>query len=282
MARILLVAKNAFRAVMSQRALYVWAFAVVIMFLRSAPALFSQSNDAAVLTFIRANSVSGALQIWSILCMAAAIYLGSTSLPGELRTKTIITVLARPVHRWELLVGKWIGIASFCIVTLIIGVALGLLLASYLGVHPDLNALAMAATWTVGGILLFGGAAVAAGTCGSAPIAGALTMALVFLPVFVTAMTSYPKPWVHNTGVVLDYLLPPDFLGSNLYGGVVWAPFPVVNLPPGIPRRNLPPQERPTIDYGAEQKRTAESVAYGSAYFLLGCLFLVRRDIKFS
>ena len=28
MARILLVAKNAFRAIMSQRALYVWAFAV--------------------------------------------------------------------------------------------------------------------------------------------------------------------------------------------------------------------------------------------------------------
>ena len=39
MTHILLVAKNAFRAVMSQRALYMWAFAVVIMFLRSGPAL---------------------------------------------------------------------------------------------------------------------------------------------------------------------------------------------------------------------------------------------------
>jgi len=41
---IVLVAKNAFRGVMSQRALYMWGFAVVIMFLRSAPALFSQNR----------------------------------------------------------------------------------------------------------------------------------------------------------------------------------------------------------------------------------------------
>ena len=110
----------------------------MIMFLRSAPALFSQSSDAALLTFLRANSVSGALQIWSILCMAAAIYLGATSLPAELRTKTIITVLARPVHRWELLVGKWLGVSAFAFVTLCIGVMLALGLARYLGVDVDL------------------------------------------------------------------------------------------------------------------------------------------------
>ena len=34
---VLLVAKNAFRAVMSQRALYMWAFAVVIMFMAWRP-----------------------------------------------------------------------------------------------------------------------------------------------------------------------------------------------------------------------------------------------------
>ena len=33
MKRILLIAKNAFRSVMSQRALYMWGFAIVIMFL---------------------------------------------------------------------------------------------------------------------------------------------------------------------------------------------------------------------------------------------------------
>ena len=35
MKRIILVAKNAFRAVMSQRAVYMWGFAILIMFLVS-------------------------------------------------------------------------------------------------------------------------------------------------------------------------------------------------------------------------------------------------------
>ena len=44
MKHIILVSKNALRSVMSQRALYMWGFAVVIMFLRSAPALFAQGS----------------------------------------------------------------------------------------------------------------------------------------------------------------------------------------------------------------------------------------------
>ena len=116
MKRILLIAKNAFRSVMSQRALYMWGFAIVIMFLRSAPALFARNQQPEFVAFLRANAVSGALDVWSYLCMAAAIYLGGTSIATELRLKTIITVLARPLRRWEMLVGKWIGVTAFCTV----------------------------------------------------------------------------------------------------------------------------------------------------------------------
>jgi ABC-type transport system involved in multi-copper enzyme maturation permease subunit len=102
---ILLVAKNAFHAVMSQRALYLWGFAVVIMFLRSAPALFIQGRPPDFMAFLRANAVSGALDVWSYLCLAGAIYLGATSVSSELHSKRIITVLSHPVRRWELMIG---------------------------------------------------------------------------------------------------------------------------------------------------------------------------------
>ena len=94
MRRILLVAKNAFRAVMSQRAVYMWGFAILIMFLISGRAIFTQERAPEMLAFIRANSVSAALATWSYLCIAAAIYLGATSIAVDLRSKTIITVLA--------------------------------------------------------------------------------------------------------------------------------------------------------------------------------------------
>ena len=98
MKRILLIAKNAFRSVMSQRALYMWGFAVVIMFLRSAPALFAQNRPPEFMAFLRANAVSGSLDIWSYLCMAAAIYLGATSIatPRPVSKQLSAAVTATP------------------------------------------------------------------------------------------------------------------------------------------------------------------------------------------
>jgi ABC-type transport system involved in multi-copper enzyme maturation permease subunit len=152
---IVLVAKNAFRAVMSQRALYMWAFAIVIMFLRSGPALFAQpERGPEFVAFLRANAVSGSLDLWSYLCMAGDIYLGASSIASELRSKTIITVLSHPVRRWQMLVGKWIGVSAFCVVTLGIGIALAYGLARYLDVNIEEGVLAIAATRTIAGVVL--------------------------------------------------------------------------------------------------------------------------------
>ena len=278
MNRILLIAKNAFRAVMSQRALYVWGFAVVIMFFRAAPALFARDRPPEVMAFLRANSVSGALDIWSYLCMLTAIYLGATAIPADLRSKTIITVLARPVRRWELLIGKWIGLTAFSSVTLGIGVALALALAKYLGVNVDGNVLAIAAARTITGIVLFGGVALAVSTGGSAPIAGAITMLLVFMPMLVTQLRDDPDPTYHRIGVALDSLIPPGY--DSHYMGVVWAAFPV---PPNM-RGRVPAQmqQRPSVDYRTDRQAIAVTAAYSGVYFLLGCVFFTRRDVKFS
>lgn len=278
MKRILLIAKNAFRAVMSQRALYMWAFAVIIMFLNSGPALFAQNRPPEVMAMLRANAVSGSLTIWSFLCLAAAIYLGATSISSDLRTKTIITVLARPTRRWELLLGKWIGLSAFCIVTLGIGIVLALLLARYLGVNADTDVLAIAATRTIAGILLFGAIAAAVSTSGSAPIAVAVTMFVAIVPTMIPPMLDDSSTTYRRIGAVLDRVVPPSF--EPLYAGVVWAP-PYV--PPQF-RNRMPPQaqRRPTVDYPEQQKRAAETVGYAAVYFLIGCAFFTRRDLKFS
>jgi hypothetical protein len=41
-------------------------------------------------------------------------------------------------------------------------------------------------------------------------------------------------------------------------------------------------QRRPTVDYDASRKETAETVGYAAVYFLLGCVGFTRRDLKFS
>ena len=278
MTRVALVAKNAFRAVMSQRALFMWAFAIVIMFLRSGPALFVQNRPPEMMAFIRANAVSGSLDIWSYLCMAAAIYLGATSVSSDLRTKTIITVLSHPVRRWELLLGKWIGLSAFCLVTLAIGVGLAFGLASYLGVNIDTNVLAISATRTAAGILLFSGIAAAVSTWGSAPIAVGVAMFFAIVPTMIPPMIEDSSPTYRAIGHVLDRVVSPGF--ESHYNGVVWAPLPI---PPNFRgRMPIQTQTRPTVDYGEQQQHAAQTVGYAAAYFLIGCVFFTRRDLKFS
>jgi len=278
---IVLVAKNAFRGVMSQRALYMWGFAVVIMFLRSAPALFSQNRAPDFMAFLRANAVSGSLDMWSYLCMAGAIYLGSTSMSSELHSKRIITVLARPIQRWQMMIGKWIGLSAFCVVTLGLGIALGFGLSRYLGVNVEGDVLAISATRTIAGIVLFAGVATAVSTMGSAPIAAAVTMFLAIVPALIPPLRDDPSVIYQRIGKALDVVVAPGY-ASN-YNGVVWAPMPI---PPQF-RGRVPPQmqqlqQRPQVDFDAQRKQTAETVAYAGVYFLLGCIAFTRRDLKFS
>ena len=280
---ILLIAKNAFRSVMSQRALYMWAFAVVIMFLRSGPALFVQNRPPEFMAFLRANAVSGSLDIWSYLCMAGAIYLGATSIATELRAKTIITVLSHPVRRWEMLIGKWIGVAAFCAVTLGIGIVLAYGLAAYLDVNLEGHVLAMAAVRTIVGIILFSGIAAAISTSGSAPVACAIAMFVAIVPQLIQPLRDDPSPTYHRAGVALDAVVPPGY--RSHYNGVVWAPLSIpipANLRGGP--RALPQslQQRPTVDYGESRQESAETIAYAAVYFALGCVFFTRRDLKFS
>ena len=275
---VLLIAKNAFRAVMSERALYMWGFAVVVMFLRSGPALFAQNRSPEMMRFLRANAVSGSLDLWSYMCLAAAIYLGAHSLATELRTKTIITVLSHPVRRWQMMVGKWTGVCAFCFVTLAIGVVLGYGLARYLGVNIEEGVLAISATRTIAGIILFAGITTALSATGSAPVSIAIAAFVAVVPQLIQPLREDSSPTYQRIGAALDVVVAPGY--SSNYGGVVWAPFPV----PANYRGPRPAMvfERPSVDYDRQRKQAAETAAYAGVYFLLGCVGFTRRDLKFS
>ena len=280
MDRILLVARNGFRGVMSKRALYIWAAAVVLMFLRSAPAIFVNPQDERIVAFMRASAISGSLDLWGYLCIAAAIFLGSGAIASEVTSKTIVTVLARPIRRWELLVGRWVGLSAFGIVTLGIGVGLALALARYLRIDVGWSALGMAATLTTVAVVLYGGIALALSAQASSGVAGGLTVLLVFMPPLVKILQDDARPTRHRIGVVLNYVVPPGY--ETLYSGVAWAPPPVFQGFRG--RGPAPPTFRaaapPVIDYPAERSKTGKMLAYAAAYFAVGCALFSRRDIR--
>jgi hypothetical protein len=236
--RILLIARNAFRSIMSRRAVFIWGAAIVLMFLRSAPAVFSRATDERVLTFLRANAVAGSLELWSLLCLLAAILLAAGSVASEIASRTIVTVMARPVRRWELLVGKWVGVSAFVLLTMGIGLGLAVSLARYYGIEVDRAVLGLALAHTAVAVLIYGAISVALGSFGSWVIAAALTVLLAYLPQLIVVLTDLAdSPGWRRVGIALDWVVPDGY--DSHYMGVTSAPPPVLRHRrfPGVRRR---------------------------------------------
>jgi ABC-type transport system involved in multi-copper enzyme maturation permease subunit len=114
LARISAIAMNAYREAVRARVLYgLLAFALAACGYAVIVASLSIDQQARVISDVGAASIS-------LCAVLVAIVLGATSLYRELELKTIFPILARPLHRHEYLVGKYLGI----LLTLVVFVAL--------------------------------------------------------------------------------------------------------------------------------------------------------------
>ena len=101
--RVSAIALNTYReAVRARILLGLFALAFATAFYSIAVGEFALKNASRVVADLGAASIS----IYAIL---VAILIGATSLYRELEQKTIFPILARPVRRWEYIVGKYAG-----------------------------------------------------------------------------------------------------------------------------------------------------------------------------
>jgi ABC-type transport system involved in multi-copper enzyme maturation permease subunit len=274
MPRTLVVAMNVFHGLLSKRALYVWGAAVLLMLLRSGPAIFFSDRNPATEAFVRANAIAAALDTWAILALAAAVFLGAASVGGEKTHKTIAAVLARPLHRWAYMLGHWLGVVIFSLVSLGIGLVLASVLSWYMGIAIDAARAGIAVAETTAAVVLFAAAGVALGANASTALAAVVTVLFAFMPPVVETLRTDTRPWQHYPGVALHYLTPPGY--TSHYMGIAWADPRPAGIVPGARRR----VERPTVDYGAAAQRVATNAVYGMFYFLIGAIVFTRKDLK--
>jgi hypothetical protein len=185
-------------------------------------------------------------------------------------------MLARPIRRWEVLLGKWIGITAFIALSLAIGVALDMAIASYLDIDVERKLLAMAIVNTMVAAMLFGGFAIAISGGGSAVLAVAITVLIIAMPGLVAELIDHPRSTPRRIGKVLNVVTPPGY--DSLYDGITWAPFPRR----GNMRGPAFERPRPTVDYQDERKEVYKNLGYAGAYFLLGCVFFTRKDVNLA
>ena len=83
----------------------------------------------------------GLLLTW-FLGWIVAIHVGAAELPGEESHGTIFLLLAKPLNRAELMVGKWLGAWTAVAVCTLAFHVVALVSALFTGVHPPLAAMA--------------------------------------------------------------------------------------------------------------------------------------------
>lgn len=271
MNRILLLTRNGFRSILHARSLYLWLLAVLLIAIRLLPLLLipnptnpppgmnpaMQARFAEAIKNRRPNSLAGGLNDWSVLCIVFGILVGANALATEINAKTIITTLARPVLRWELMFGKWIAIQLFAVISLAIGLALFEGAAAYFDVTFS-SLVWMALAQALVATMLYSAIAIAFSTLISPAVSGAFAVLLSFLPGFVTFLLEDADRFRHSIGVVLDYVVPPGY--SNLYTFAVRA--------------------GAVLDYSEQSKTLFENLGYCAGFFVLGCLVFTKREIR--
>lgn len=86
----------------------------------------SRSGQAAnVAVAVAAYNLLQQLGLYAVYLLAAllTVLVAVSSLAGEIESETLQSIAARPIRRWELLCGKWLGLAA--ILTLYLGVLTG-------------------------------------------------------------------------------------------------------------------------------------------------------------
>jgi hypothetical protein len=269
--RILLIAGNTLRNIFDKRALYIWGAAIVLVLLRSAPSLLMDGDETSR-AMSRALAVAGALDAWSWLCIASAIFLGSGTVATEITSKTLITVLARPIARWEVAAGKWLGLTAFCYLSMAIGVAFAFAGASYVGLGLDGRVLALALAHSAAAIAVYGAASVALSATASSGLAASLTVLLVVVPAVVTSLEHDTSNTRRLIGRIVGAATPPGYEDHYIR---------VPNLPDAALQRSAAlRRSRAPVDASEQRKTLAETTAFAVIYLFAGCVVFGRRDVR--
>jgi len=205
----------------------------------------------------RPRAFANGLSTWTTLSIFFGILLGANVLATEVSAKTIITVLARPISRWELLLGKWLAIQLFGVMSLAVGVAIQFAAGQYLGFQFS-SLLWLALLHAMVSIMLYSAIAIALGTIVGWALSAGISLVMAIIPGLVTFLKQDDVQWRHLIGVTLDWIVPSGFL--NIFLNSVDASV--------------------ALDRSLQYKTLELNFLYCAIYFALGCILFTRREVR--
>jgi ABC-type transport system involved in multi-copper enzyme maturation permease subunit len=149
--RIGAIAKLSFLEVIRSRV--IWVFLVLVLIFLFPPIWFFKIKPEDELR----SKVSAIYWIMTPFFLMAATVLAAFRLPTDIRTQTIHTIVTKPVERFEIVLGRFVGYLTFLTIILVVVVFFSLLLIGTSGVDPLARQESMTARVPVYGDLGFMG-----------------------------------------------------------------------------------------------------------------------------
>ena len=144
------IAANTFREIIRDRILYgIGVFALLLMGVSVALGSLSFAEQSRIAANFAITGVHLSVAVLSI-------FVGSTLVTKELEKKTIMTLLARPISRWQFLLGKALGLTMINVVVVFALSLVSLLVFVGLGVDPSARFLVSLDGVLLEGVVLMG------------------------------------------------------------------------------------------------------------------------------
>jgi ABC-type transport system involved in multi-copper enzyme maturation permease subunit len=136
--RILAIAKNTYRETVRDKILYnLILFALVMILSSIILGHLSLGNEEKIILDLGLSAIS-------VFGMLIAIFIGIGLVHKELEKRTVYALLAKPVHRYELILGKYLGLLFTLLVNvsvMTVGLELALLYTGSIGLGGHLRVL---------------------------------------------------------------------------------------------------------------------------------------------
>lgn len=259
MAKVRLVAVNTLREIRSKKVVYIALFlAMIVGYSMMSSVMFTRSlmeaDEAELAGKVKRQSVVWLLSTWKFFAVALALFLGATAISTEVKSKTLAAVLARPIERWQFLLGKWLGILLFLSGFLFIGIATAVGIGWYWGMDfPRTFWIGVAEQFIL--ILFYSGVGLGLSAVIDPVAAGSTAF---FLPILSEMTENVHHPYWQPFATAVYYLspanMPGDLIGESLFKDLL------------------------TPNYPLYTKVLAAKSLYTLTVFILGCLVFSRRD----
>ena len=213
------IAWNTFREAVRDRVLYNLVFFVLVMI--TAAVLVGQIS----IGIERLIIVNLGLTAISIFGVVMAIFIGVSLVHKEMERRTLYSLLSKPIHRWEFIVGKFAGLGLTLLVnTLFMTVGLALALYYVQGtLRPEDASILLAVFFILLQLTLLTGIALLF-SCYSSPLLSTIfTLGLYVMGLFSADMRTFgalsKSRFLEGVTTVLYYLLP-NFNSFNVISAV--------------------------------------------------------------